>query len=119
MKNQTLKFEIPLVIVSQFIATMLFLKSNSLDFYDGMVLLSVFAIFMVYVFSTSKNDVKVSSEEKTHRLSIAVLLTIAGLAGVVAGGELGVYAAINFARALKVSETLISVTIIAFGTSVP
>jgi cation:H+ antiporter len=119
VKNQTLKYEIPLVIVSQFIATMLFLKSNSLDFYDGMVLLSVFAIFMVYVLATSKNDLKISFEEKNHRFSIAVLLTIAGLVGVVAGGELGVYAAVNFARTLKVSETLISVTIIAFGTSVP
>lgn len=118
VKSQTLKYEIPLVIIAQFIATMLFLKSNSLDFYDGMVLLSVFAIFIVYVFSTSKNDVK-TSEEKTHRLSIAVFLTIAGLVGVIVGGELGVYAAINFARALKVSETLIATTIIAFGTSVP
>ncbi len=119
VKRQTLKYEIPLVIVSQLIATMLFLKSDSLDFYDGIVLLSVFAIFIVYVFSTSKNEVKISSEEKVHRFSVAIFLTIIGLAAVVAGGELGVYAAVNFARVLKVSETLIAATIIAFGTSVP
>ncbi len=119
VKKQTLKYEIPLVIVAQLIATMLFLKSDSLDFYDGVVLLSVFAIFMVYVLSTSKDNVEISSEEKSHRLSIAVLLTTLGLAGVVAGGELGVYAAVNFARTLKISETLIAVTIVAFGTSVP
>ncbi|BBJ27483.1 calcium/sodium antiporter [Athalassotoga saccharophila] len=118
IKVQTLKYEIPLVIVAQFIATMLFLKNDSLNFYDGMVLLAVFGIFMSYVLSTSKQDVKTSTQA-FHKLSIAIILTIIGLVGVVAGGEIGVYAAVNLARSLKVSETLIAVTIVAFGTSVP
>ncbi len=118
IKSQTLKYEIPLVIVAQFIATMLFLKNGYLNFYDGMALLSVFAIFMSYVLSTSRQDVKASTQS-AHKFSIAIILTLVGLAGVIAGGEIGVYAAVNLARSLKVSETLIAVTIVAFGTSVP
>lgn len=119
VKVQTLRYEIPFVIVAQFIATMLFLSNYSLDFYDGVVLLSVFAIFIVYVLSNSKTDAGISHSEGTHKFSSAAILTIIGLTGVIAGGELGVYAVVNFARALRVSETFIAATIIAFGTSVP
>ncbi len=120
VKRQTLKYEIPLVIVAQLIATMLFLKSRFLNFYDGIVLISVFAIFMVYAFATSKHGIEEKVHEpEEHRLSVAVIFTVIGLAGVVAGGELGVYAAVNLARLLKVSETLIAMTVVAFGTSVP
>ena len=118
IKKQTLHYEIPLMILAQLVATMMFLKSGYLDFYNGIVLLSFFTVFIAYAFSSSKKGFE---EVKVKQRSIFAysLLTIIGMVGVTAGGELGVYSAVNLARSFHVSETLIATTIIAFGTSVP
>ncbi|WP_051962800.1 calcium/sodium antiporter [Mesoaciditoga lauensis] len=121
-KKKTLMYEIPFLIAVQLSATMLFLKDGYFDYHDGIILLAFLAIFLVYAVSTSKSEfieeVKEVEAPKKSLLS-ASLLTIVGLAGVTAGGELGVYSAVNIARSLHVSETLIATTIVAFGTSVP
>ncbi len=121
-KKKTLMYEIPFLIVVQLSATMLFLKDGYFDYHDGIVLLAFLVIFLVYAVSTSKSEfieeVKEVEAPKRSLLS-ASLLTIVGLAGVTAGGEVGVYSAVNIARSLHVSETLIATTIVAFGTSVP
>ncbi len=49
----------------------------------------------------------------------AFLLVAAGLAGLVAGGELLVSGAVRLARCLGMTPALIGLTIVAFGTSTP
>jgi cation:H+ antiporter len=53
------------------------------------------------------------------RLSVALLLFLAGLALVVGGGSLLVEAAIGIAEQLGVSDTVIGLSIVAVGTSLP
>jgi len=53
------------------------------------------------------------------RLSVALLLFASGLALIVGGGSLLVEAAIGIARHLGVSDTVIGLTIVAVGTSLP
>ena len=118
IKKQTLQYEIPLMLLAQLVASMMLLKDGYLDYHNGIVLLSFFAIFLVYVLSTSKNGFEEICV-KERSLSAYSLLTAIGMAGVTAGGELSVYSAVNLARSFHVSETLIATTIIAFGTSIP
>ena len=61
----------------------------------------------------------VPHEQPGGRLSIAILLFLAGLALIVGGGTLLVDAAIAMAEALGVSEEIIGLTIVAVGTSFP
>lgn len=49
----------------------------------------------------------------------SLALTVGGLAGLVAGGRLTVYAAVKIATAIGVPEFLIGLTIISFGTTLP
>jgi cation:H+ antiporter len=56
--------------------------------------------------------------EKTSIL-VPVLITIAGLAMVIGGGTLLVSGAVTLARAFGISETVIGLTIVAIGTSLP
>ena len=49
----------------------------------------------------------------------AVVLTVAGIAGLIVGGRLFVDNTVSIARALHVSDAFIAVTMMAFGTSVP
>ena len=119
MKRQTLYYEMPLMIIVQLSATMMLLKDGFLDYHDGVVLLCLLIIFLAYAFSTSKEGFVEEVNIKRRSLLDSSLLTLIGLIGVTAGGELGVYSAVNLARSFKVSETLIATTIVAFGTSVP
>ncbi len=119
VKRKTLFYEMPLMIVSQLSASMLFLKSGYLDYHDGIVLLSFLMIFLTYALKTSKMEIMKEIEVSTRSLLSSSLFTLLGLTGVTVGGELAVYSAVNIARSFHVSETLIATTIIAFGTSVP
>lgn len=90
---------------------------------DGMVLIGFFAVFLYYIFAiSSAGDAAVVSEADTvpvQSLSRSLILIMIGLAGLVIGGKWIVDGAIVFATALGVSESLIGLTIVAVGTSLP
>lgn len=55
----------------------------------------------------------------TPRLSLSLVLAIGGLIAIVLGGYFLVSGAVEMARSLGVSETIIGLTIVAVGTSAP
>lgn len=55
----------------------------------------------------------------SRRPALALLLTIAGLAIVIVGARLLVEGAVDLARLVGVSETVIGLTVVAIGTSAP
>lgn len=61
----------------------------------------------------------IPQDKSDGRLSVALLLFIVGLALIVGGGSLLVNAAVNIAEQLGVSDTVIGLTIVAVGTSLP
>ena len=96
---------------------------------DGALLLIAFAAFL---FVTVRNALKArkddrfmheAAEEQDEivqlRPPVTVLLTVAGLTGVLLGSHWTVQGASRVAQALGMSEALIGLTIIAVGTSLP
>lgn len=95
-------------------------RSNMLSRWEGGILLLLFAGYMVFCFKTDKGGAKEeSASQKTLPVWKAVGLIVAGLAGLVFGGELFVDNATELARSLGVSDKFIAVTILAGGTSLP
>lgn len=86
---------------------------------EGIVFLVIFAGYIFYCF---KNDDQ-SSEELSPAPEVsvfkAVLLTLAGLAGLVLGGRWFVNSAVILAHAMGVSDKFIAITLLAGGTSLP
>ncbi|OAA31734.1 conjugal transfer protein TraR [Kosmotoga arenicorallina S304] len=122
----TTKKEMPFVILSTVAAGMLLLGGKmGLNRFDGVVLLCFFAIFVDYLLSMAKSDreLDVVVEKSFHHLEgkmpFAILATVGGLAGVLFGSDLVVNSGMNLARSFGVSDTLIGVTLVAFGTSLP
>ncbi len=68
-------------------------------------------------------DIDLESLERSGRapcsIKVAFCLLLVGVAGLVAGSELLVRGAVEIARAAGVSETVIGLTLVAFGTSLP
>ena len=94
---------------------------------DGIILLILFSLYVQYLYSMAKKDRKLfflnidTEEVKTSKKEIlkASAWTIQGVVGVLLGAHLIVDNAAIIARRLGVSEILISVTLIAVGTSLP
>lgn len=93
---------------------------NYLNRLDGFILLIFFALFILYIFNQMKKDKDLPQPESfiTHKFKIWLLIII-GLAALVIGGKLIVNSAIEIAKSLGVSEKIISLTIVAAGTSLP
>lgn len=93
---------------------------------DGIVLLAVFAAFMTISVISGKKEAQrldVSStedicESTTTPLKCALTI-IGGLAGVIIGGQLTVYGAKQLALMSGLSKTVVGLTVVAVGTSLP
>ncbi len=123
------KREIPLALG---ITTLLFvLLFDGLNFtngvygisrFDAVILLVAFAGFMFYILKNSKNQTETSEEvEEIDEMSTmkSAIFILIGLSAVVYGGNLVVTNATLIAQSLGVSETVIGLTIVAMGTSLP
>lgn len=94
---------------------------------DGILLLLFFAIFMRYTFAqahalpepAADPAAKDVSQKPPISTAKAIMLVIAGLAGLVGGGNRFVAGASGIASGLGVSEAVIGLTIVAMGTSLP
>lgn len=90
---------------------------------DGLALLGFFSIFMAYTYFLSTNKKEQEEVEDTSLSDIPYwkifIYFILGLAGLVYGGNLFVDNACNIAREWGVSESIIGLTLVAAGTSLP
>ena len=88
---------------------------------DGMVLLSFFIIFMYYTFGISKVTGDGADDGNIKKMSypMATLYIIGGLVLLIFGGKWIVDGAVKIAEAFNVSESLIGLTVVAVGTSLP
>lgn len=100
--------------------------TNELSRLDGIILLIFFIIFLVSTIKTAlaaRKDIKLynDEEEEVKILSpiISVIFIIGGLAAIIIGGNLVVDSATQIATSFGLSQTLIGLTIVAIGTSLP
>lgn len=110
--------DIPITLLVTFLFAALALTGMQLSRVEGIAFLLVFAAYMVYCFKTDAG-VTEESQQKARSLWLAILLVLAGLAGLIFGGQLFVNNATAIARALGVSDKFIALTLLAGGTSLP
>jgi len=98
----------------------------SLGRVDGIILLIAFAFFMYTTVKAGLKERETLSSEQEEALSNmhmpmwkSILILVVGLAGIVIGGDMSVEGAKEIARIFGLSEALIGLTIVAFGTSLP
>jgi len=129
VKNNTVWKEIPFsllaVLVIFFVANDHIIDSypnSEISRADGLVLLSFFSIFMAYTFILAKQSgplIENEPETKTLSLSRAIIYIFAGLAGLFFGGRFLVDGAVAISRNIGLSESVIGLTVVAAGTSLP
>lgn len=112
-------------IAAAVVMLLLFAFDRTLSRWNGLVLLAMFAYFM---FKTVKNTLAsraaggpAAEEEEIKVLSpfLSIVFILGGMAAIVIGGNLVVDSASAIAISFGMTETLVGLTIVAFGTSLP
>lgn len=127
VQSSLLKKDFPLLLGSAIIVPLLFITGGMRGTrFGGFILLAMFIIFMVWtVFNantsrkTAINGQEEQSQEKSLSVPKSIIYSIGGLAVVIGGGQLAVYCAKDIAHGIGISESLIGLTVVALGTSLP
>ena len=93
---------------------------NTISRGDGITILLFFMIFMYYLVTIIRNR-QDSDEESEIKYGIvkSIIFTILGIVAIVVGSNLVVNSASSIASMIGISERIISLTIVALGTSLP
>lgn len=99
-------------------------SGNLISRSDGLMLSGFFAVFMFYTFSMARDKDGAGGQPQSLRVppmsyGRILLYIVSGLAGLVLGGNLFVDAATEIALGMGVSETVVGLTLVAAGTSLP
>lgn len=126
VKNNTVKKELPITILITTLLIVLMSDSlfdrnviNSFTRADGVIVLLFFLVFIYYLISMMRNKVDEDNDDAKYSMKKSIIYTLFGIVCIVLGSNFVVEHASNIASYLGVSERMISLTIVALGTSLP
>lgn len=127
IRNQTIKKEMPILIIVTLGLIIIILNkmffsniANILDRFDGIILLSLFSLFIFYIinFVRKSRDIKQTSVMK-YTFWKAVIYLIISIVVITLSSDLIVDNALIIANNFNISQKVITLVIIVIGTSIP
>ncbi len=118
----TVKRDIPFTVLASILMINVwsYTKGSQLTAIDGSILLLLFTAFMFITFKGNSNSIQNNGEiKKNITLFHTIIYIILGLILLIGGSEIFVSYAKKIALSLNVSESVIGLTIVACGTSLP
>lgn len=118
----TVKKDIPFALVSSVLLVLLCGFDGKIQWYDAVIMLVFFAVFMVITLHEAKSgEIKeeTTAEKKPMSKLMSIVWIVVGLACLIGGSTVFVNAASKFAAELGVDPAVIGLTIVAMGTSLP
>lgn len=106
-------------MMGTFAVFVLFSANDTIQWWEGAILVGFLAYYVWSSVSNSRKNDEDSTEAPDYSLWISILIVVGAIAGLSFGADLLVQGAAEIARSFGVSERVISVSLIAFGTSVP
>ncbi|QOY36458.1 calcium/sodium antiporter [Anaerobacillus isosaccharinicus] len=130
VQNVTVRKEIPFALLAA-VALLILISDVSLQYSEinlitrteGFILLLFFAVFLYYIFEMARENrsqiPEIPTDTGNTSLVKNLVFTFGGLLAIVFGGDLVVKNSTQIALSLGMSETLVGLTIVAVGTSLP
>jgi cation:H+ antiporter len=120
-KQRLYKFDVPVMLIVTALFIAFLYTDSSLVRWEGMIFIAFLIVFTVYLIARSRKEDKINESTTENQLSLVKLLSFLTLGSVCLyiGSRLLVDSASSLASDLGVTDRVISVSIVAFGTSVP
>lgn len=123
IQRSTLWIEIPFTFGITVVLTVLGLSFGMLNWISGIVLWGLFLAFLFYLWRLSKKETNAfdhpAEDQPTDKTWKLIVFLVIGMAAIIWGSDLTVDAATSLAQAVGISDRIIGLTIVAFGTSLP
>jgi len=121
VKKATIKFDFPVLLIASAVFVF-FMLDLEISRTEGIIMLSMMLVYLLIIIKL--NHKKSNKEEKIEKSKrklpiLSFLVVLASCLGLLLGSNVLVEGASNIADSLGVSERVISITVIAFGTSIP
>ena len=116
------KFDCLYLVLATASFIFIFFKFQFFGFYSGILMIVMLLIYMTYViYEAIKGKRTISTEEVEISFSLKKSITFLfiGLVGIVVGADILVKGATMTASSYGISQTIIGLTIVAIGTSIP
>ncbi|RHU94860.1 sodium:calcium antiporter [Clostridium sp. OM07-10AC] len=118
----TLTGEFPFSVIVAVVLMVLGWLGMTLGHIDGFILLVLFAGFLFWMIRSAqkaRNESEAEDEYEIRPIWQCIVYIVGGAAAIAAGGQIVVNAASAIATSFGMSQNLIGLTIVAFGTSLP
>ncbi len=114
------KTDWPVMMIASVLLYFFIVDDLIIQTYEGVILLTVLIVFLVYLLRFQKQTVaeEVSENDDVSTYKVIFFLVIGGL-GLWGGSELLINGATTLAKDVGVSDAVIGVTVVSVGTSIP
>lgn len=123
VQKSTIRYEIPYVVLVSAVLMGIGYTDHIVSRLDGLILWALMICYLLYLRRMVKSGEETLEEIPGEGVEMPVwkmlLMIVAGGACIVIGSDLAVDSASELARIFGMSERLIGLTIVAFGTSLP
>ena len=120
MEKQVLDFDLPFLVGITILWAVFIFIGWDITNIEGIILLIILLAYIIYlVLNARKSKEGTHVEKPKFSLPKSIFFIIVGLVGIILGGDLVVDSASAIAIAFGMSETLVGLTIVAIGTSLP
>ena len=131
VQKDVVRRDLPFSVICALLLLVLgYMGSMSLGRVDGIILLLLYIAFLGFMIYTAMKARKAGNENSSEVVAEAeeikimsvpksILFIVIGAVGIMIGGDVVVDSAVNIATSFGMSQTLVGLTIVALGTSLP
>lgn len=118
--KESLKEDFPILLVSSLLLLLFLFTGNEISRLEGIILLVLIILYIAYLIIKARRQSSNMPVGTTHLSpELIIIYIIIGIIGIVLGGNLVVDSAKDIAISIGMSETLVGLTIVSIGTSLP
>lgn len=122
VQKNTIRYEIPFTILITALLAGLGLTDQKINRFEGVILWAFMILYLAYLYWLTKHGVPLGDMpevDKSEPVWKMIVMIVVGIVMIVWGSDISVDAATALAKMFGMSERLIGLTIVAFGTSLP
>lgn len=122
VQKNTIRYEIPFTILITALLAGLGLVDQKINRFEGAILWAFMILYLAYLYWLTKHGVPLGDMpevDKSEPVWKMIVMIVVGIVMIIWGSDISVDAATALAKMFGMSERLIGLTIVAFGTSLP